>query len=136
MEQKKIDLCNGALLHDIGKLIYRHNDQRRHQETGYEFLKEANMNKAVLDQVRYHHAAQLKSASLSKDNLAYITYYADNISAGIDRRKQEDGAYGFDRHAKLDSIFNICLLSGSHKRHPGLDAKETNESGRRRSNQL
>jgi CRISPR-associated protein Csm1 len=107
MEQKKIDLCNGALLHDIGKLIYRHNDQRRHQETGYEFLKEANMNKAVLDQVRYHHAAQLKSASLSKDNLAYITYYADNISAGIDRRKQEDGAYGFDRHAKLDSIFNI-----------------------------
>jgi hypothetical protein len=33
MEQKKIDLCNGALLHDIGKLIYRHNDQRRHQQS-------------------------------------------------------------------------------------------------------
>lgn len=106
---RKLDLYNGALLHDIGKISYRNLDQRNHSTSGYDFLKsEVRLsNKAILDQVHFHHFSLLKDAKLQPDNLSYITYFADNISAGIDRRDQETPEDGFDRQAPLDSIFNI-----------------------------
>ena len=40
----------------------------------------------ILDSVAYHHYKELAKAELNNDNTAYITYIADNIASGIDRR--------------------------------------------------
>lgn len=102
----------GGLLHDIGKILYRNGDGRRHPESGYDFLKnEAGIsNKEILRQVRYHHADGLKNSNLPQDSLAYITYIADNIASAADRRKNGGTEYGFSREMPLGSIFN--LLNG------------------------
>ena len=39
MTDKEVKLVLGALLHDIGKVIYRQGDDRRkHSQSGYDFL--------------------------------------------------------------------------------------------------
>ena len=40
----------------------------------------------MLDSIAYHHYKELAKANLANDNTAYITYIADNIASGIDRR--------------------------------------------------
>ena len=121
----KTALYFGAMLHDIGKVIYRGSSARgTHSELGADFIKElADTNAAfssdagrqVIEQIRYHHAKELRAAhSIEDGSLAYLTYYADNISAGMDRKNEGDesvAAY-FDRTAKLRKIFNI--LRGHH----------------------
>ncbi len=99
----------GAMLHDIGKVLYRAADGRNHSRSGYDFLKdEAGIkDRDILDQVLYHHAALLKGSGIADDSPAYVTYIADNIAAAADRRKKESGDTGFDRQAPLESIFNI-----------------------------
>lgn len=115
MHEKKIKLMLGSLLHDMGKVIYRAGDQRRHSATGFEFIREeCNIkDKEVLDSIRYHHAEELKSARLAPDSLAYITYFADNVAAFADRRKDEDTLdYGFNKDVPLHSVFNV--LNGNN----------------------
>ncbi|MDO4492120.1 MAG: type III-A CRISPR-associated protein Cas10/Csm1 [Lachnospiraceae bacterium] len=115
MTDKQLRLVIGGLLHDTGKVLYRGDDHRNHSESGYEFIKNDTTMKdpEVLDQIRYHHAGQLKGANLKTDSLAYITYIADNIAAAMDRReKTEGGEKGFVRDMPLDSIFNI--LNNNH----------------------
>lgn len=93
MNDQKAKLGIGALLHDIGKVIYRQgNDRRNHSTSGYDYLKtEAGVNDSeVLNCVRYHHASHLKNASIADESLAYIVYIADNIAAFADRRKREN----------------------------------------------
>jgi len=53
----------------------------------------------------------LSQASLTEDNVAYIVYEADNISAGADRRENGEDEFGFDKDIVLSSVFNI--LSGN-----------------------
>lgn len=110
----KFELIAGSLLHDVGKVVYRQGDGRRHSLSGYEFLKNdvGINNDAILESVLYHHGAQLKNASLSKDSFAYITYIADNIAASADRRKNDSEDYGFKSDMPLQSVFNI--LNGNH----------------------
>lgn len=111
MTDEKIKLIIGSLLHDIGKVVYREgNDRRNHSISGYDFLKENGGidDKKILNCVRYHHIAALKSAKLQENDLAYIVYLADNIAAFADRRKKEgEDVAGFDLAAPLQSIFNI-----------------------------
>lgn len=108
MEDKKVKLNIGALLHDIGKVLYRYNDGRNHSQSGYEYLKNQIRisDKEILEQVKYHHASYLKNANIDKKSLAYITYIADNIASGSDRRKNED-EFGFNQEQPLESIFNL-----------------------------
>ncbi len=71
--------------------------------------------KAIVEQIRYHHADEIVSASgLANDSLAFVTYFADNVSAGMDRKNEGDEAQAqyFDRKADLRKIFNI--LNGRH----------------------
>lgn len=124
MIDQKINLIVGALLHDIGKVIYRDgSDRRNHSIAGYDYLKEEAKisNKEILNCVRYHHAALLKNASLKTDDLAYIVYAADNIAAFTDRRKKEEVLEtGFEMTAPLQSVFN--RLNGNKQEfyyHPG-----------------
>ncbi len=115
----------GALLHDIGKVVYRGCSQKgTHSKLGADFIADevaprneslaGQQGRRIVEQVRYHHAKELKASSLPDDSLAFITYFADNISAGMDRKNEgdEEQAAFFDRSVKLRKIFNI--LNGRH----------------------
>lgn len=112
MNEKKVKLIFGALLHDVGKIVYRGSSaQGTHSKLGADFIAETipaddPLRGEVVEQIRYHHARELMGTALPSDSLAYLTYFADNISAGMDR-KEEGGDSGFDRDAKLHRIFNI-----------------------------
>lgn len=109
MDSKGRELAIGSLLHDVGKLLYRANDGRNHSISGFEFLQNQGIeNKAILNQVKFHHAKMLSNAKLEKDDLAYITYWADNVAAGSDRRTNDTSCdWGYDKYVPLASIFNI-----------------------------
>ena len=63
----------------------------------------------MVEQVCYHHAKEIASATLEDTSLAFITYFADNISAGMDRKNEGDETEQahFDKNVKLRKIFNI-----------------------------
>lgn len=116
MTEQEINIVVGALLHDIGKVLYRTGDGRNHSVLGYEFLKELGVNnKSVLDSVHYHHGKLLAHAQIPDDSIAYIVYIADNISAATDRRKREDGGFGFNPQIPMQSVFNI--LNGNKEEY-------------------
>lgn len=112
MNETKLQLAYGALLHDVGKVVIRgFSGQGTHAKLGAEFVSgcidaDTDTARRIVEQVRYHHAGEMVAAALASDSLAYITYFADNISAGMDR-KNEGGDSGFDRNAKLRKVFNI-----------------------------
>ena len=118
MKQKDWALVIGALLHDIGKVIYRQGQERKtHSEIGYEYLKDIlsvqnDLKKDILEMVRYHHASPLKGARITQESPAYIVYMADNIAAAADRREKEGGESGFEIHTPLQPVFDI--LNGNH----------------------
>lgn len=116
MTEENVKLAIGALLHDIGKLLYRYNDGRNHSRSGYEYLKDVVHieDREILEQVLYHHASLLKNARIENNSLAYITYIADNIASASDRRKTQEEESGFDREMSLQSIFN--LLNGNDEK--------------------
>lgn len=131
MTDREIKLVMGALLHDIGKVVFRAGDGRQHSISGYEFLKDDLhlSDTQLLDCVRYHHGNLLKTAKIQNDALAYIVYIADNIAAATDRRVNDSDEKGYDVKVPLESIFNI--LNGNHlKAHysaaPLLDDGNTN----------
>lgn len=121
MASDKTLLYFGALLHDVGKVVYRGSSARgTHSKLGADFVSDevASLNddfagtdgRRIVEQIRYHHAKELKAApSLPGNSLAYITYFADNVSAGMDRKNEGDEAQAasFDRTVKLRKIFNI-----------------------------
>ena len=128
MQDRQIKLVIGSLLHDIGKVVNRSGDGRQHSISGYDFLKEvhSDFERDILDCVKYHHAANIRNAAIDRNSLAYITYFADNVAAAIDRRESDEAEDGFDRKVPLASVFNI--LNGnhgnSHYRRIMMDVKE------------
>jgi CRISPR-associated protein Csm1 len=116
VEKDKVSLYIGSMLHDFGKLLHRYNDGRNHSKSGYDYLKENFKieDDDILDQVLYHHASHIKGSKLEQNSKAYITYIADNIAAGVDRRKNEEvETGGFVKDVALKSIFNI--LNGNNQ---------------------
>lgn len=126
MDDKTL-LYFGALLHDIGKVIYRgYSGKGTHSQLGAQFINDeiSPLNdclnslegQRIVEQIRYHHAKEMASSlALESDSLAFITYFADNISAGMDRKNEgddEDAKTFFDKNVELRKIFNI--LNGHH----------------------
>lgn len=114
MLDKELEITIGALLHDIGKVIYREGGEKNtHSEIGYNFLKTSLDIKEenILDCVRYHHAAAIRKAGLQDASIAYIVYLADNIASSVDRRNKEVEESGFEIHTPLQPVFN--LLNGN-----------------------
>lgn len=128
MQDKQIKLVIGSLLHDIGKVVYRTGDSRQHSISGYDFLKDTRSDfcQDILDCVRYHHAYNIRNATIDKKSPAYITYFSDNVAAAMDRREKDEADAGFDRTVPLSSVFNI--LNGnqgtSHYKQRMMDPKE------------
>ena len=62
MRTELYKITTGSLLHDVGKVVHRTGDSHSHAESGYAFLKEqTGLDDAeILQQVRFHHAAELK----------------------------------------------------------------------------
>ena len=119
MRTELYKITTGSLLHDVGKVVHRTGDSHSHAESGYAFLKEqTGLDDAeILQQVRFHHAAELKNAGLAQNSLAYITYIADNIASATDRRTSDAQGYGFSRDLPLDSIFNLLNGNDEHMKY-------------------
>lgn len=128
MTDRELKLVTAALLHDIGKIVYRAGDGRKHSISGYDLLKEEAKisDKEVLDAVRFHHGSALVEANIDDNALAYIVYIADNIAAASDRRNTNDEEYGFSQEIPLQSIFNILNRNNKkyHYRPTSLDNEE------------
>lgn len=114
MTDKRFKLAAGGLLHDVGKLLYRYNDQRNHSTSGCDLIKQYITDKDILDCVQYHHGNMLKNSDVADNALCYITYIADNIAAFSDRRKSENGEGGFVRNISYQTVFNI--LNGNNEK--------------------
>lgn len=129
MDNKQMKIVIGGMLHDIGKILYRYNDGRNHSDSGYAFLREQGIeDPELLDQVRFHHGKQLKNAGVSTDSLAYVTYWADNVAAGADRRDNDEAEQkGYDKFVPLASVFNI--LNGNNQRF-AYDMEQVYDDGR------
>lgn len=116
MNEDNVKLVIGALLHDIGKVIYRTgNDPRKHSQSGADYLKEtiSLTDPQVLECVRYHHADALRGAHIEDNSNAYLVYMADNIASASDRRERETEESGFDLTTPLQPVFNI--LNGNNQ---------------------
>lgn len=118
MDDLQCKVAIGAMLHDIGKVLYRSSDGRNHSRSGHDYLRDeiGLKDKAILDQVLYHHADLLRGSDIAENSPAYITYMADNIASAADRREKDSGdsAAGFDKNVPLGSVFNI--LNGNHEK--------------------
>lgn len=105
-------LAIGALLHDVGKVVYRAGDEKkRHSAAGADFLSpfcnESEDGRQILQCIKYHHGKELSGANLPTDALAYVVYEADNIAAGLDRRdKAQEVNWGYDPTLSLDNVCN------------------------------
>ena len=105
---KKESILIGALLHDIGKIIYREGSekQKSHEILGYEFLKEKVKmdNNYILECVKYHHERDKNYKEyiekLYSDGKYHvlITILADHLSS-TEREKKEDN--------KINELVNI-----------------------------
>ena len=108
MTDRECKLVIGALLHDIGKVIYRPDtDKRSHSQSGYDFLREEAgiKDREVLDCVRCHHVDAQREAEQEDDSLSYVVCIANRI-ASMDQRHADPGDTAFAVSMPLRSVFN------------------------------
>ena len=117
MNDKQFKLAIGALLHDIGKVVYRTRllDPQAHPLSGQalisQYLKDPEIDEIML----YHHARDLRNAGIADDSLAYVVYFADNIAAGTDQREVEgESPHCFNPGLPLASVFNLLNNNETH----------------------
>ena len=104
-------LVKGALLHDIGKVVYRAKEGLGdHSIAGATFLRSYTEDKELLRCVQYHHGKQLSKAIIPDTSLAYLVYEADNLASALDRREFDEGTMvegqTFDKNMPLISVFH------------------------------
>lgn len=104
-------LVKGALLHDIGKVVYRASEgSGDHSMAGATFLRSYTEEIELLRCVQYHHGKKLSSAVIPDNSLAYLVYEADNLASALDRREFDEGdmieGQTFDKNMPLTSVFH------------------------------
>ena len=90
-DDKFLSFVCGALLHDIGKVVYRATCEKNHRELGEEFLKEYLDNAIVYNAPKSHHA---KDADTFSTNFGLIWYEADNLASSERKEISEEGEEG------------------------------------------
>ena len=117
-------LVKGALLHDIGKVVYRANQGTdAHSKCGAAFIEpyfsDMGLKQSITHCLKYHHGKELSAAQLKNDDYAYIVYEADNIAAAVDRRDLDEGestaTQKFNKELPLQSIFRVFGGNTSNK---------------------
>ncbi|MDR2828668.1 MAG: type III-A CRISPR-associated protein Cas10/Csm1 [Acholeplasmatales bacterium] len=124
MNKFKKDIIIGALLHDIGKVVYRARNLKEilsHSEAGYRWVKDnINFNNTeslfnkydIENSIHYHHRNKMPEygKGLKINDKAFIVSLADHISAGADRRladeKHLDEFHNSQTTRPLESIFS------------------------------
>lgn len=128
MEKKMIELFYGTALHDIGKVVQRQDSRKiKHSIIGADFIKDYTDDQEILNCIKYHHFGEVTSAKskLANDSLAYITYIADNIASGTDRRsKNDEKTANWQSKATLEDIFNVFGPTSSKNKIRKLPAHE------------
>ena len=120
LETKDRQIIAGALLHDVGKILFRcdYYGNISHPESGFRFLREEAgiTDSEILDCVRYHHADAIKGAGIPQESPAYIVHAADNIASAADRRESGGSVDGktSPKDQPLESVFNI--LNGKREK--------------------
>ncbi|MBR3258674.1 MAG: HD domain-containing protein, partial [Eggerthellaceae bacterium] len=116
---KLVALHYGALLHDIGKIVYRGgSEQESHSVLGARFMQQigfANnafsgaIGNSIIEQIRYHHREEMPgSVDVEDDSLDYITSFANAISDEVGASNEGlKGCLSSERGANLRKIFNI-----------------------------
>ena len=104
-------LVKGALLHDVGKVVYRASEgSGDHSTAGATFLRSYTEEKELIRCVQYHHGRKLSSAVIPDNSLAYLVYEADNLASALDRREYDEGegiaGQTFDKNMPLTSVFH------------------------------
>ncbi len=123
-----------GLLHDNGKVCIRATrEKKKHSVLGKEFMEQfltgTEDDKQLLRCISYHHGKELSKAKLPNDDLAYLIYEADNISAGMDRRTyEEETEFGFEADACLENIFNVFSGEGQPSYFPLKELNAERES--------
>jgi len=112
MQNKTLKTIYGCLLHDVGKVVYRARagGRNNHCISGSIMLQEFIKDQELLDCVSFHHKKMIEKAQIADDSPAYITYIADNIAAGADRRYdiiEGEVKKPFDAKLPLSSVFNL-----------------------------
>ena len=125
MASTKTLLYYGALLHDVGKVLYRSMPQDSGPSVlGADFIARdvASRNKRfaggdgrlIAEQIRHHHPEEFDVASgFAEDSLAYITCFANSVAAGGVTTEGDDPRADAPRlGSRLQRIFNT--LNGHH----------------------
>lgn len=117
-----------ALLHDIGKLIQRANNEYiYHGSVGYDYLKAINFDEEILEAVKNHHSKKLSEVNtLKNDFLTYLIYEADNLSAAHDRKDNlaEKIENKWESDSSLKTVFSF--LNGVSKDEFAYPARDLN----------
>ncbi len=90
MKDDFLTLIRGALLHDIGKVVQRANENptlKKHTEWGYEWLKENLQDDSVALAALAHHYTKDDDYAMTS-NFGLIWYEADNL-ASAERKERE-----------------------------------------------
>jgi len=115
MTHAETQLYKAALLHDIGKLIFRSGDRERHPVSGGKFVEALLRDDTISHIVRNHHKADWRKnrEPTLRHLLALIVCEADTMASG--ERTTDNGMAS----RPLESIFNQISIGGRPK-PPGL----------------
>ena len=107
-----------ALLHDIGKLFFKsEKSHKNHLEAGLFAANELwnqEIPQLIKEGIKYHHFKNLKAKEKEVLPETWLIYEADNISAGLDRREEQEiielqteNKQKFDSKMALVSTFEL-----------------------------
>ena len=103
-------LVKGALLHDIGKVVYRSGKVSEDAATaGATFLRSYTQQEEIVQCAQYHHKKQLESVNVCDDSFVYLVHEAIQLTSGDDYHEFEEGnptdIQYFDSTLPLTSVF-------------------------------
>jgi CRISPR-associated protein Csm1 len=116
------ELVVGALLHDIGKVVRRAGDDRRHQIAGYDFTNKVKKFAVIQDYIHYHHEKDLLKKSLENEKVWYVCF-ADNLSS---KERMTEGQK-FEELRRMDNLLSKIPEGESSRNVTYFPAKPANE---------
>jgi len=112
----------GALLHDIGKVIQRAQDDptlKKHTEWGYEWLKEHIGDNLAINATIAHHYTKDDDYAFTS-NLGLIWYQADNLASAERKGKEKLEEGRWHSEVPLASPFSRIRNQNNFEERPGI----------------